>query len=93
MSVAAVVGLGYVGLPLAVELEKKQRTIGSDPAWGKVARCRRGIAPAVEIPTSHPQFAPTVIAAGNAAAIGSENPRKPDALTNSRIGKFAGVRR
>ena len=30
MSVVAVVGLGYVGLPLAVEFGKKQRTIGYD---------------------------------------------------------------
>jgi len=30
MSVVAVVGLGYVGLPLAVEFGKKRRTIGFD---------------------------------------------------------------
>ena len=29
MDIVAVVGLGYVGLPLAVEFGKKQRTIGS----------------------------------------------------------------
>ena len=30
MSVVAVVGLGYVGLPLAVEFGKKMTTIGYD---------------------------------------------------------------
>ena len=30
MSVVAVVGLGYVGLPLAVEFGKKMETIGFD---------------------------------------------------------------
>ena len=30
MSVVAVVGLGYVGLPLAVEFGKKRKTIGFD---------------------------------------------------------------
>ena len=30
MSTVAVVGLGYVGLPLAVEFGKKYRTIGFD---------------------------------------------------------------
>jgi UDP-N-acetyl-D-galactosamine dehydrogenase len=36
MSVVAVVGLGYVGLPLAVEFGKRQRTIGFDLSQAKV---------------------------------------------------------
>jgi UDP-N-acetyl-D-galactosamine dehydrogenase len=41
MSVVAVVGLGYVGLPLAVEFGKKFRTIGFDLSAEKVASYRR----------------------------------------------------
>ena len=36
MSVVAVVGLGYVGLPLAVEFGKKRQTIGYDLSSSKV---------------------------------------------------------
>ena len=41
MSVVAVVGLGYVGLPLAVEFAKRQRTIGFDLSQAKVEGYRR----------------------------------------------------
>src|SRR5215470_5410601 len=41
MSVVAVVGLGYVGLPLAVEFGKKFRTVGFDLSAEKVANYRR----------------------------------------------------
>ncbi|RQP26329.1 nucleotide sugar dehydrogenase [Piscinibacter terrae] len=50
MSVIAVVGLGYVGLPLVVEFGKKSRTIGFDIASEKVAKCRAGTDPSREIP-------------------------------------------
>ena len=35
-AVVAIVGLGYVGLPLAVEFGKKYRTIGYDLAETKI---------------------------------------------------------
>jgi UDP-N-acetyl-D-galactosamine dehydrogenase len=41
MSVVAVVGLGYVGLPLAVEFGKKRKTIGFDLSKAKVDSYRR----------------------------------------------------
>ena len=41
----AVVGLGYVGLPLVVEFGKHGRTIGFDIAVDKVAKCRAGTDP------------------------------------------------
>ena len=50
MTVVAVVGLGYVGLPLVVEFGKLGRTIGFDIAVDKVARCRAGSDPSREIP-------------------------------------------
>ena len=49
-AVVAVVGLGYVGLPLVVEFGKHVRTIGFDIAEDRVARCRAGIDPSHEIP-------------------------------------------
>lgn len=50
MSIVAVVGLGYVGLPLAVEFGKKFRTIGFDLSAEKVESYRRCIDPTDEIP-------------------------------------------
>ena len=38
----AVVGLGYVGLPLAIEFGKQFRTIGYDLSTGKIESCNRG---------------------------------------------------
>ena len=49
MSVVAVVGLGYVGLPLAVEFGKKVRTFGVDLNAEKIAAYRAGIDPADEL--------------------------------------------
>jgi len=42
MAVVAVVGLGYVGLPLVVEFGKLGRTIDFDIAIDNVAKCRAG---------------------------------------------------
>ena len=49
MSVVAVVGLGYVGLPLAVEFGKKRETIGFDLSQVKVENYRRFIDPTGEV--------------------------------------------
>ena len=50
MAVVAVLGLGYVGLPLVVEFGKLGRTIGFDIVADKVAKCRAGSDPSREIP-------------------------------------------
>jgi len=50
MTVVAVAGLGYVGLPLVVEFGKKIRTIGFDISETKVAQCRLGTDPSHELP-------------------------------------------
>jgi UDP-N-acetyl-D-glucosamine/UDP-N-acetyl-D-galactosamine dehydrogenase len=52
VSVVAVIGLGYVGLPLVVEFGKQVRTIGFDIVEAKVAKCRAGTDPSKEIPDS-----------------------------------------
>ena len=49
MSVVAVIGLGYVGLPLVVEFGKHFRTIGFDIAVSKVDSCLRGVDPSREL--------------------------------------------
>src|SRR5215467_15209793 len=49
MSVVAVVGLGYVGLPLAVEFGKKFRTVGFDLSAQKVDNYRQFVDPTGEI--------------------------------------------
>ncbi|MCH7343719.1 nucleotide sugar dehydrogenase [Pelomonas sp. CA6] len=57
MSVIAVVGLGYVGLPLVVEFGKLGRTIGFDIAEDKVAKCRAGTDPSRELSDAEVQAA------------------------------------
>lgn len=49
MKTIAVLGLGYVGLPLVVEFGKQVRTIGFDIAEAKVASCKRGVDPSREL--------------------------------------------
>lgn len=51
MNVVAVVGLGYVGLPLAVEFGKKQRTIGFDLSTSKIESYKQWIDPTGEVST------------------------------------------
>lgn len=52
MNTIAVVGLGYVGLPLAVEFGKKFRTIGFDLSVEKVAAYREFVDPTGEVSTA-----------------------------------------
>lgn len=49
MSTIAVVGLGYVGLPLAVEFGKQMRTLGFDLSSEKVAAYRSNVDPTGEV--------------------------------------------
>lgn len=49
MTTIAVVGLGYVGLPLAVEFGKKFRTIGFDLSTEKIAAYKRHVDPTGEV--------------------------------------------
>ncbi len=52
MSVVAVVGLGYVGLPLAVEFGKKHRTVGFDLSQKKIDSYRSFVDPTGEVSTA-----------------------------------------
>ena len=49
MHTVAVIGLGYVGLPLVIEFGKRVRTIGFDIAEPKVASCNSGKDPSREL--------------------------------------------
>ncbi|WP_425257362.1 nucleotide sugar dehydrogenase [Rubrivivax sp. RP6-9] len=57
MQTLAVIGLGYVGLPLVVEFGKQIRTIGFDIAQHKVDACRRGTDPSRELSDAEVQAA------------------------------------
>ena len=49
MSTIAVIGVGYVGLPLVIEFGKLGKTIGFDIAADKIARCQAGSDPSREL--------------------------------------------
>jgi UDP-N-acetyl-D-galactosamine dehydrogenase len=49
MNAVAVIGLGYVGLPLVVAFGKQMRTIGFDISHAKVESCQRGVDPSREL--------------------------------------------
>ena len=67
----AVIGLGYVGLPLVVEFGKHVRTIGFDVVAEKVARCREGRDPSREIPDAEMARAVHAEYSSDAAALGA----------------------
>src|SRR5262245_48911431 len=52
MNSIAVVGLGYVGLPLAVEFGKRWQTVGLDVSASKVDALQRFIDPSGEVASS-----------------------------------------
>jgi UDP-N-acetyl-D-glucosamine/UDP-N-acetyl-D-galactosamine dehydrogenase len=69
MDVVGVVGLGYVGLPLAVEFGKKQKTIGFDLSVKKIESYRRGIDPTGEVSTESLRAAGQLLFSSNPAAL------------------------
>jgi len=61
MSVVAVIGLGYVGLPLVVEFGKHFRTIGFDIAVSKVQSCLNGVDPSRELSDDEMRASPHAV--------------------------------
>ena len=61
MSVVAVIGLGYVGLPLVVEFGKHFRTIGFDIAVSKVESCLKGVDPSRELSDDEMRASPHAV--------------------------------
>ncbi len=70
MAVVGVVGLGYVGLPLAVEFGKKMRTIGVDLSSEKVENYKRYCDPTGEVSTEDLKAATQLTCTTDAAALG-----------------------
>lgn len=69
-TVVAVVGLGYVGLPLAVEFGKKYRTIGYDLSDSKIASYRNHCDPTGEVSTENLKLATKLTVSNDPTAIG-----------------------
>ena len=71
MHTVAVVGLGYVGLPLVAAFGKTLRTIGFDISESKVAICRNGKDPSQELSDEEMQAALLAEYTSDPAALGS----------------------
>jgi UDP-N-acetyl-D-galactosamine dehydrogenase len=69
MTTVAVVGLGYVGLPLAVAFGRKYRTIGFDLSQRKVDAYRRHVDPTGEVSTEELKAATKFSCTTDAAAL------------------------
>ncbi|MDR2788658.1 MAG: nucleotide sugar dehydrogenase [Candidatus Accumulibacter sp.] len=69
MTTVAVVGLGYVGLPLAVEFGKKWRTIGFDLSADKIASYRKFIDPTGEVSSENLRAATRLEAGSDPGAL------------------------
>ena len=70
MSVVAVVGLGYVGLPLAVEFGKKRETIGFDLSVAKIESYRNFVDPTGELPSEDLRASKQLTVTTNPADLG-----------------------
>ncbi|NWG73172.1 MAG: nucleotide sugar dehydrogenase, partial [Rubrivivax sp.] len=70
MTTVAVIGLGYVGLPLVVEFGKHLRTIGFDIAQHKVDACLRGTDPSRELSDDEMAQAKNVVYTSDPALLG-----------------------
>ena len=69
MSVVAVIGLGYVGLPLVVEFGKHVRTIGFDISLSKVESCLRGEDPSRELSDEEMRASPQAVYTSDASML------------------------
>ncbi|HYD82296.1 MAG TPA: nucleotide sugar dehydrogenase [Paucimonas sp.] len=90
MDVIAVVGLGYVGLPLAVAFGRLGPTIGYDLSLQKIANCRAGIDASGTVPAEEMRCADQLAFTSDAAELARaniaivavptpiDNARKPD---------------
>jgi UDP-N-acetyl-D-galactosamine dehydrogenase len=69
MSTVGVVGLGYVGLPLAVEFGKKFKTIGYDLSAEKISHYRNHVDPTGEVSTEELRAASQLTATSDPLAL------------------------
>lgn len=69
MTIIAVVGLGYVGLPLAVEFGKKYKTIGFDLSSEKIESYKRFVDPTGEVSSEDLRAATQLMVTTDASAL------------------------
>src|SRR6218665_2901499 len=69
MTTTAIVGLGYVGLPLAVEFGKKYKTIGFDLSTAKIESYKRHVDPTGEVSTENLKAASQLYPTTDASAL------------------------
>ena len=97
MSVVAVVGLGYVGLPLAVEFGKKRKTIGFDLSHAKIESYRRFIDPTGETSSADLRAAAQLTVTSEAPALAQADfvivavPTPVDSAHQPDFGPLAGA--
>ena len=97
MTTVAVVGLGYVGLPLAVEFGKKHRTIGFDVSEAKVDAYRKRVDPTGEVSAGDFQAAQKLEVTTNPRALREADfiivavPTPVDEAHNPVFGPLAGA--
>jgi UDP-N-acetyl-D-galactosamine dehydrogenase len=95
--VVAVVGLGYVGLPLAIEFGKKGTTIGFDLSTSKIASYQKHIDPTGELSTEQMQAARHLEVSADPSALARANyivvavPTPVDIAHNPDFGPLAGA--
>ena len=73
MSVIAVIGLGYVGLPLVLAFGKHHRTIGFDISLAKVESCLRGVDPSRELSDEQMRASPHVMYTADPSMLAEAN--------------------
>jgi UDP-N-acetyl-D-galactosamine dehydrogenase len=97
MSVVAVVGLGYVGLPLAVEFGKKHQTIGFDLSVAKIESYQRHVDPTGELSTQAMRSAERLTVSADPAALATADylvvavPTPVDIAHNPDFGALLGA--
>jgi UDP-N-acetyl-D-galactosamine dehydrogenase len=90
-TVVAVVGLGYVGLPLAVEFGKHYETIGFDLSEDKVNSYRRHVDPTGEVPSEKLRAATKLTVTTDPAALKAADHvivAVPTPIDNARLPDF-----
>jgi UDP-N-acetyl-D-galactosamine dehydrogenase len=95
--VVAVVGLGYVGLPLAVEFGKQRSTIGFDLSAAKIENYQRFIDPTGEVSSDDLRAASGLSVTTDPAALGEADfivvavPTPVDSAHNPDFGPLIGA--
>jgi UDP-N-acetyl-D-galactosamine dehydrogenase len=92
MSTVAIVGLGYVGLPLAVEFGKQHRTLGFDLNAAKIASYRNHVDPTGEVSGEELRAAQKLTVTSDPAALAAADfiiVAVPTPIDSARLPDFA----